>query len=353
MMPPRPPRVLVVDGSALMRQALSRLLRQAGLDVVGTACGGSEAVERVRALEPDVVSLDIATPPTEGLATLERLLALGSVPVVVCGDVTADAAEATFRALQIGAVDAVVRPRSGPSLDEVGADLARKVWAAAGARSTPPPQPAPRELASVPRPTPPAPIGRDVLRLIVIATSTGGPNALGKVIGALPADLPAALLVVQHMPAGFTASLARRLDDHSALTVREAADGDQPSAGLVLLAPGNLHLDLEADGRVALSSAPPEHGVRPAADVTLRAAVRFHPGAVDLVVLTGMGSDGTAGARAVRATGGRVIAEAESTAVIWGMPGSVVEAGLADEVVALPDVAARIVALAARPSPGP
>jgi two-component system chemotaxis response regulator CheB len=182
----------------------------------------------------------------------------------------------------------------------------------------------------------------------VIAASTGGPNALNRVIGALPADLGAALLIVQHMPVGFTTSLARRLDDRSCLCVREAVDGDQPLANLALLAPGNVHLDLDADGRVVLSDAPPEHGVRPAADVTLRAVARVYPGAADVVVLTGMGSDGTAGARAVKATGGRVIAEAESSAAVWGMPRSVVEAGLADEVVPLDEVAGRIVALVAR-----
>jgi len=186
-------------------------------------------------------------------------------------------------------------------------------------------------------------------RVIVVAASVGGPNALAQVIGALPADLGAALLIVQHMPPRFTASLARRLDESSALRVREAADGDEPSAGLALLAPGHAHLDLDAAGRVLLSDAPPEHGVRPAADVTLRAAARIYPGAADMVVLTGMGWDGTAGARAIRAAGGRVVAEAESTAVVWGMPGSVVEAGLADEVVPLGEIAGRIVALAARP----
>jgi two-component system chemotaxis response regulator CheB len=181
----------------------------------------------------------------------------------------------------------------------------------------------------------------------VIASSTGGPNALGQIVGRLPGTLPAALLVVQHMPAGFTRSLASRLDERSALEVREAREGDLPRRGLVLVAPGDLHLELDESGRARLLDTPREHGVRPAADVTLRSAARAYPGALDLVVLTGMGADGTAGARAVRAVGGRVVAEAESTAVVWGMPRSVVEAGLADAVVPLGDVPAWIVALAA------
>jgi two-component system chemotaxis response regulator CheB len=142
--------------------------------------------------------------------------------------------------------------------------------------------------------------------------------------------------------------LADRLDQHSALMVREAETGDEPRPGLALLAPGNRHVDFDALGRIRLDDGPPEHGVRPAADVALRGAARAYAGAVDLVVLTGMGSDGTDGARAVKAVGARVIAEAESTAVVWGMPGSVVNSGLADEIVPLPEIPARIVALAVR-----
>jgi two-component system chemotaxis response regulator CheB len=147
------------------------------------------------------------------------------------------------------------------------------------------------------------------------------------------------------MPAGFTRSLAQRLAARARLDVREAAEGDLPARGLALLAPGDQHLDLDESGRVRLSDGPREHGVRPAADRTLRSAVKAYPGRVDLVVLTGMGSDGAAGARAVKAAGGRVIAEAESTAVVWGMPRAVVEAGLADEVLPLDAIAARLAAL--------
>jgi two-component system, chemotaxis family, protein-glutamate methylesterase/glutaminase len=331
------PRVLVVDDSSLMRQLLSRLLRKEGLDVVGTAGDGLEAIEKVQELRPDVVTLDVEMPRLDGLATLERLMAVHPVPVVMCSGFTREGAEATRRARQLGAVDVIAKPWGGQPVEEIGAELARKVRLAARAPIRRPPAP-PREVAGP----------WEASRVIVIAASTGGPNALVRVIGALPADLGAALLVVQHMPVGFTTSLARRLDDRSALCVREAVDGDRPAAGLVLLAPGNAHLDLDAERRVVLSDAPPEHGVRPAADVTLRAVARAYPGVADVVVLTGMGSDGTAGARAVKATGGRVIAEAESTAAVWGMPRSIVEAGLADEVVPLDEVAGRIVALVAR-----
>ena len=274
----------MVDDSALMRQLLTRLLRKAGLEVVGTAADGFEAIEQVQALKPDVVTLDVEMPGMDGLATLERLMTVHPVPVVMCSGFTREGAEATRRARLLGAVDVIAKPWGGQPVEEIGAELARKVRLAARA---------PIRRAGASRRDVAAP--REASRLIVIAASTGGPHALGRVIGDLPEDLGAALLVVQHMPIGFTTSLARRLDDRSCLCVREAVEGDEPSAGLVLLAPGNVHLDLDASGRVLLSDAPPEHGVRPAADVTLRAVARAYPGAADVVVLTGMGSDGRPG----------------------------------------------------------
>jgi two-component system chemotaxis response regulator CheB len=296
--------------------------------------------------------MDVEMPRLDGLATLERLMVEHPLPVVMCSSLTRAGADATMRALELGAVDFVAKPHPGVTIEEVGAELAVKVQAAAGSRavhrSTRTPLPA-ESQPIVQRPRPPR-LARRVGdgRLIVIASSTGGPNALNQVMERLPGDLPAALLLVQHMPAGFTTSLANRLHSRSALEVREAVDGDEPMPGLALLAPGDVHLEIDVRGRVQLNEGPREHGVRPAADVTLRSVARVMPGRVDVVVLTGMGSDGTAGARAVKAVGGRVIAEAESTAVVWGMPRAVVEAGLADEVVPLTEIAARIVALASR-----
>jgi two-component system chemotaxis response regulator CheB len=355
-----PIRVLIVDDSAVMRQMLRRVLHEAGFEVVGAARDGLEAVERAAALDPDVITLDVEMPRLDGLGALERLMAAGARRIVMFSSLTEAGAAETLRALELGAVEFVQKPGPGVPLDEVAGELCRKVRAAASARPHPragravPAVPAAaRNTASRhPGAAPPAaaalvaPGGRGV-RLIVIASSTGGPSALFQLFGQLPGNLPAALLVVQHMPAGFTRSLAGRLDDRSALEVREAQSGDVPRRGLGLVAPGDLHLELDEGGRVHLLDTPREHGVRPAADVTLRSAVRAYAGALDLVVLTGMGVDGTAGARAVKAAGGRVVVEAESTAVVWGMPRSVVEAGLADAVVPLGDVPGWIVALAA------
>ena len=181
--------------------------------------------------------------------------------------------------------------------------------------------------------------------MIVIGASTGGPHALQQVLSGLPADLPAAVAVVQHMPPGFTQSLARRLDEHCPLAVREAADGDRLAHRLVLLAPGDYHLRFQGMRQVFLDHGPRCHHVRPAADVAMESAAEYHGSAVIGVVLTGMGSDGTEGAGQIKAAGGRVIAEHESTSVVYGMPRSVVEAGLADRVVPLPRVALTLMEL--------
>jgi two-component system chemotaxis response regulator CheB len=334
-----------------MRQMIRRTLEAAGLEVVGTARDGIEALERVAELRPDVVTLDVEMPRLDGLGTLQRLMAERPLPVVMCSSLTQAGATATLRALEMGAVDFVQKPGPGVGFEEVAGELGRKVLAAVAAK------PRARIVMGATRVTAAAPARVDVARpartgrgrLVVIASSTGGPNALFQVFGALPGEIGAGIVVVQHMPAGFTRSLAARLDERSPLRVKEAEPGDQPEPGLVLVAPGDRHLELDDVGRARITDGPREHGVRPAADVTLRSAVKAFGGGLDLVVLTGMGSDGTAGARYVKAVGGRVVVEDESTAVVWGMPRAVAEAGLADAVVPLGEIPGWIVTLAAGP----
>ncbi|MBN1581399.1 MAG: chemotaxis protein CheB, partial [Anaerolineae bacterium] len=181
--------------------------------------------------------------------------------------------------------------------------------------------------------------------VIVIGVSTGGPRALQKILSELPAVLPAAVVVVQHMPPGFTHSLAQRLDEHSSLTIREAVHGDRLARGQVLLAPGDFHLRLEGRRQVLLDQGPRRNYIRPSVDVTMETAARLHKSDVIGVVLTGMGSDGTEGARCIKDAGGIVIAEHESTCVVYGMPRSVIEAELADRVVPLPQVASTLIEL--------
>lgn len=338
-----PVRVLIVDDSAFMRHAIAKYLEaDPNITVVGSAHDGLDALAKIPALKPDVVTLDVEMPRMDGLTALKRIMAQCPTPVVMVSSLTQRGARATIQALMRGAVDFVPKPSTSTDIRTIIEELTVKLKTAASARpvasAAPAKAPSPPATKLGPRPF------HKGHPLIVIGTSTGGPRALQQVLSKLPADLPAAVAVVQHMPPGFTQSLARRLDECSSLMVQEAADGDRLARGLVLLAPGDFHLRLNRR-RVILDHGPPRHHVRPAADVTMESAAEHHGAAVTGVVLTGMGSDGTEGSGHVKAAGGKVIAEHESTSVVYGMPRSVVEAGLADWVVPLPDVAAKLVNL--------
>jgi two-component system chemotaxis response regulator CheB len=361
-----PIRVLVVDDSAFMRRVVSEAIAaQADMEVAGVAVNGLDALVKVERLQPDVVTLDVEMPDMDGLTALRHLMARYPRPVVMLSTMTQDGAMTTLRALTIGAVDFVAKPSAAISLDfhRVKDELLHKIRVAAKATArgpvvsgqapvpsnrAVPKQPAP---ASISRPAGhlPATTNHSFDRLVVIGSSTGGPRALTTLIPALPADGRTAYLVVQHMPAGFTRSLADRLDSVSQLSVREAAQGDHLAAGLALIAPGNFHLRISPSGSVELDEGPRVHGVRPSIDVTLTSVVERYGNLGLTVILTGMGSDGTAGAVALHEAGGVVLAEAESTCVVWGMPRAVFERGVTDRVVPLDAMADAIVAaLAAR-----
>lgn len=339
----QPVRVLIVDDSAYMRFTLSKYLSEApDLMVVGTARDGQEALELIPKLQPDVVTLDVEMPRLDGLSTLREIMAHWPRPVVMLSSLTTEGARETIQALTWGAVDFIAKPTAKANVGAIMNETVAKVRAAAQARVWP------RPNLLMPRPAKEGSQARSVRSLrpqdkvVVIGASTGGPGALSTVVADLPADLPAALLIVQHMPMGFTRSLAERLNSISPLAIKEAEPGDAPEVGRGLLAPGGFHMTLDPQGRIALNQNPAVHGVRPALDVTMAAvAQRYGPAAVG-VVLTGMGRDGTNGALLIRSAGGQVIAEAESTCVVWGMPRSVAEAGAADLIVPLPEVAAAI-----------
>lgn len=331
-----PIRVLVVDDSAFFRQRLTRHLNdEPGMTVVGTAPDGERALAQVAALHPDVVTLDVEMPRLDGLATLRRLMAERPTPTVMLSAHTQRGATVTVQALMRGAVDVVTKPDLGTSLDEMLAELVTKIRIAAGAHPSSPP--ATEVLHAHPETPHLAPFHAGD-PLIVIGASTGGPRALRELLSALPADLPASIVVVQHLQAQFTASLAQRLNQHAALRVQEAQEGDRLARGLVLLAPGGHHLVIRGR-RVQLDAGPPRNHVRPSVDVTMESAVMSHGKSVIGVVLTGMGIDGTEGARSIKAVGGKVLAEDETTSVVYGMPRSVIEQGLADGIVPLPKVA--------------
>ena len=358
----QPIRVLIVDDSAFMRHRLAkRLEADPGITVVGKAYDGLDALSQIKALNPDVVTLDVEMPRMDGLTALRRIMAECPTPVVMLSAVTQRGARATIKALMRGAIDFVAKPTADEKFYSIVNELTAKIKMAAGAQSfsstraparTATFDPALADITAtlslpavrnIPRPNSRAFRKDDCL--IVIGASTGGPRALRQVLSDLPADLDAAVVVVQHLPPGFTRALAQRLDENSLLTVHEAAQDDRLSPGTVLLAPGGSHLQLNGRRRVQLSQGPRRNGVRPAVDVTMESAAECHGSAVIGVVLTGMGVDGTAGARHIKAVGGKVVVEDESSSVVYGMPRSVVEAGLADRVVPLSKVASTLTEL--------
>ncbi|NLG71479.1 MAG: chemotaxis response regulator protein-glutamate methylesterase [Chloroflexi bacterium] len=341
----QPIRVLVVDDSAFMRLTISRRMEASPyLQVVGTAKDGEEALAMIPELQPDVVTLDVEMPRLNGLDTLRQIMKRFPRPVVMLSSLTVEGARETVQALTWGAVDFVTKPTNKANIEAVMDEVIAKIRRAARARV----QPLPASLVEPAASANPAPRQRPARspspakRVVVIGCSTGGPRALSQIIPRLPASLPAALLIVQHMPPGFTRSLAERLDAESQISVKEAAPGDSLKNGCALLAPGGYHMTLDSSLRVALNQNPPVHGVRPAVDVTLASvAQRFGSNTVG-VILTGMGRDGANGSRLIRLAGGTVLAEDESTCVVWGMPRSVVETGAANREVPLGEMAQAI-----------
>jgi two-component system chemotaxis response regulator CheB len=340
-------RVVVADDSRLMRRMLADALGRLGFDVVGTAADGDEALQLCREHRPDALTLDLHMPGLDGLGVLRALRdgKADPVPVVVVSAFSPAHGAYAVDALAEGAFDLVAKPVLGEPLETFTSELGRKVGEAAHSRRVrrPTPHSAPRRPApplSAPPRTPALAARRaGTGTLVLIASSTGGPRALGELVPRLPAQLGAGGLLVQHMPAGFTASLAARLNGASALSVREARTGDVLDAGSLLVAPGGSHLRLSDDRRLRLADDAPEGGLKPRADFTISDAARLFGHRVLLVVLTGMGKDGLEGAGAVKRAGGRVLVEAESTCTVYGMPRAVADAGLADAVLPLDQLA--------------
>ena len=337
--------VLICDDSATIRGILSATFNaDPELKIVGTAVNGEACLAAIPSARPDLVLLDVEMPVMDGITTLREIRRrFGKLPVVMFSSLTERGAKAMVDALLAGANDYVAKP-AGLDAAEVAARIRTDVIgriksliprraAAAGVRSG-------ARVAEAPRP-----VRQERIRGVVIAVSTGGPTALAEVLPAFVPDARVPILVVQHMPAAFTAHLAERLAKTGGLTVREAADGDLAKPGEVLLAPGGRHLELVSDTpqpRVRLTDDPPENSCRPAADVLFRSAVRLWGGGTLGVVLTGMGKDGLAGSREIVAAGGSVIAQDEFSSVVWGMPGEVVRAGLADAVLPLSQVGVEV-----------
>ncbi|MGY1682793.1 protein-glutamate methylesterase/protein-glutamine glutaminase [Geodermatophilus sp. SYSU D01176] len=365
-----PIRVLVVDDSVVVRKIVTDVLSEdPAIEVVGTAVNGRIAVAKLEALKPDLVTMDIEMPEMNGIEAVRAIRAIRAgaggggagrghsrVPIIMFSTLTERGASATLDALSAGANDYVTKPANvgsvAQSMESVRQQLTPKIKALTGRPTTPAPA-----RAAAPAPAavrPPAPRVGPVKQpaVLVIGSSTGGPEALAKVLPVLPASLPVPILLVQHMPPVFTRQFAQRLDRLCALRVVEAVDGTPLVPGTVHLAPGDHHLTIRKTPRglqTALDQSPPENFCRPAVDPLFRSAVEAFDGAVLGVVLTGMGADGRTGAGRIREGGGAVVVQDQATSVVWGMPGAVATAGFADEVLPLDRVAEAIT----RRFPGP
>jgi len=334
-----PVRVVVADDSAFMRRLLKDALEKHGFDVVATVNDGDHALTACLDLRPDVLTLDLAMPGLNGIGVLRGLRRTDlPVSVVVVSAFSPAHGARAVDALAEGAVELVAKPATGESLNEFIADLGSKVRLAATSRRRRPAASV-QEAAVLPAPSRPK-----RARAVLIACSTGGPQALTQLLPKLPSPLGAGALIVQHMPAGFTGSLAARLDNASSLQVREAQTGDRLDSRTALVAPGGRHLRFLADRTATLDDEAPVGGLRPRADLTIADVARVFGSDVLLVVLTGMGQDGLEGAREVHRRGGRILAEAESSCTVYGMPRAIVEARLADgvhDLGRLPDAISR------------
>ncbi len=339
-------RVLVVDDSILMRSIVGDMLNVPGeIGVVGVAKNGLEAIAKTKELRPDVITMDVEMPKMDGITALRQIMKEQPTPVIMLSAVTKEGAWQTIMALSAGAVDFIPKPSGSVSLDidRVTGTLVEKIRAVCNARGKLRAPPA-VELPELQKG--PSKASVRAKKIVVIGSSTGGPGALEQVVPKLPENLKAGVLVVQHMPPGFTRSLAERLNRISPLEVREAQEGDTIVEGRVLLAPGDYHMIVRkgagAGYIVGLSQEPPVHRVRPAVDVTMKSAARTYGASIVGVVLTGMGSDGAFGLKDIKDQGGRTIACDEKTSVIFGMPKAAIELGCVDRVAALDDIPGEI-----------
>jgi len=350
-----PIRVLVVDDSAVIRKVLcDGLAPDAALDVVGTAANGRIALAKIPLLNPDIVTLDVEMPEMGGLETLAALRKIyPKLPVIMFSTLTERGAAITLDALALGASDYVTKPSNTGSLEEtlrqLRAELIPKIKALCAERlSEPAAVRAPARSSSatkVRRASQPATPVLSRVDVLAIGTSTGGPNALAELLPAIPADFPVPILIVQHMPALFTRMLAGRLNQQSALHVREGVDGAALKPGDVWIAPGDFHMTVEKRGAalvLALNQNAPENYCRPAVDPLFRSVAHAYGTGALAVVLTGMGSDGSAGAQHIHEKGGRVLVQDQASSIVWGMPGQIAAAGLADGTYALKSMAAEI-----------
>ena len=358
-------KVLVVDDMVTQRHILTKAISDAqGIELIGTAPNGKIALAKIGIRQPDLVLMDMFMPDMDGLETLAQIKTnYPNVEVIMLTAINHQMAELTIKALDAGALDFILKP-VGKSAEESMAQLrsellrlislarARKYARQIRGISANSAGHSPSAKTSVPECTPFQTSGRRIPRIdvVVIGVSTGGPGALQEIVPQFPHDFPVPILVVQHMPPMFTASLASRLNQFSKIRVVEGQEGNKIEKGVMYIAPGGRHLVVRKDSlgirTVGIVDSPPVHSCRPSADVLFRSAAMVYGGKILSVVLTGMGSDGTSGVAAIRRKGGYSIVQDAKSSVIWGMPGSVVDAGEADEIIALDCMASKITEIA-------
>jgi len=328
-------RVMVVDDSAFMRKIITNMINSdPQLTVVGTAFNGLDALKKISQLRPDVITLDVNMPRMDGLTTLKRIMKQHPLPIIMLSAATQEGAETTFTALKLGAVDYIPKPSGQISLDieKVRNELVDKIKTAAQAKI----------VTHKPATCSPVRIKQKVKdKIITIGASTGGPPALEEILVQLPKNTPP-ILIVQHMPSGFTHSFAKRLDRLCTFEVKEAKDGDVISQGRALIARGGYHMTVTRDGRIQLDCGPVEHGVRPAVDPMMRTTAEIYGPETIGVLLTGMGRDGSSGMKAIKKSGGRTIAQDEATCTVFGMPKIAIQEGSVDKILPLSKIPEQI-----------
>jgi len=340
-------RVLVVDDSALMRKLIPQMLESdSSIEVVGTAMDGNFCLKKIEELQPHVVTLDLQMPGMNGIDTIKEIMRRHPLPVIVVSSHSIEGASITFKALGLGAFDFVTKPRDAVHMADAARELIAKIKAAAGGKVVRPgtlPGAPVRPDKIVPGKHAPA-----ATRTLAIGISTGGPQALEFLLAQLPPDFPGTIVVVQHMPEGFTDMFARRLDELCALRVKEAQSGDLLQAGRVLICPGSRHMTvkrLPMGDIVVLNDEKPVNGHRPSVDVLFRSVAEEFGRFGIAVLMTGMGDDGASGMGAVRQAGGMTIAQSEESCVVFGMPKAAIERGYATRVIALEVLSSTLQAL--------
>ena len=346
-------RVLVVDDAVVIRKMIADVLsRDASIEVVGSAANGRIALQKIPQVNPDLITLDVEMPEMDGLATLKEIRkTYPKLPVIMFSTLTARGGVTTLDALSLGATDYVTKPANVGGIQEglarLEAELVPKIKAhCRHCRVGLPPGEHTQFVRSLKPVAVPARGARAPIGIVAIGTSTGGPNALAEVFRAFPGDFPVPIVVVQHMPPTFTGLLAERLSAQSAIPFSEGREGEVLQPGHAYIAPGGKHMEVQRFGTKAilhLHEGPPENSCRPAVDVLFRTVAATFGASTLAVVLTGMGQDGLRGSEIIRERRGQVLVQDEASSVVWGMPGCVSQAGLADKVLPLDQVRAEIV----------